>query len=86
MSNYGYSEKEIQLFLEFEEKDNIEFMIKHYTPIRVYEYLASFVFIKNITGLATDSLRRCLIELYNSNDNNKIYRNTTEFDNLIILE
>ena len=26
------------------------------------------------------------IKVYNSNDNNKIYRNTTEFDNLIILE
>ncbi len=82
-----FSKKEIQLMLSLGiEADEIEFMIKHYTPRRVYDLVVSMVFIKNISGIAVESLRNCVKEIYNLDLGTKIFRNTKEFDDLIILE
>lgn len=74
-----YSEKEIEMFNALGLSDKIKFFAEN--PVQLYHLAVERCFVNNLTGVAVDSLRRCIIALNQC----KVYRGTQEWDDLIEL-
>lgn len=76
-----FSDKEIALFDALGKSDLVCMDYFQGDPCGLYTTVAKELFLSNATGLAVDSLRRCLQAITDSS----IYRKTPEFDSLIDL-
>ena len=74
-----YSEKEIEMFIALGLGDKIQFFAEN--PVQLYNLAVERCFLNSLTGVAVDSLRRCVIALNKC----KVYRGTQEWDDLIEL-
>lgn len=74
-----YSEKEIEMFNALGLSDKIKFFAEN--PVQLYHLAVERCFVNNLTGVAVDSLRRCIIALNQC----KVYRGTQGWDDLIEL-
>jgi len=74
---YKYSDKEKELIeaLGFTE------IMQMFSPTQLYNIMTSACFVEQRTGLAVDSLRRCVL----ARMNDAVFRMTPEFDALIRL-
>lgn len=72
-----FSQKEIKMFQELD----CENFLQLDDPATIYRLAVEKVFCKDLQGHAVESLRRC----YNALRDCSIYRDTPEWDDMIIL-
>lgn len=79
-STMEYSKKELEMFTLLDYED-LCYKTNLYPP-SVYQIVAEACFIKDLQGLAVDSLRRCMEAFKKS----EVWRMTPEWDALIELK
>jgi len=74
-----YSDNELKMFRAL----GIDPSLFCLEPSSLYRIILDHIFCNNLQGPEVESFRRCYNGAFRSS---KIYRNTEEFDNLIVLD
>lgn len=77
----GFSEKEVEMFIALGFGDKIKLFVGEDDHMIMYKLAVEKCFLENKSGVAVDSLRRCVIALKSGT----VYRLTQEWDDLIEL-